>query len=250
MSTSDPSMFIYLCGDDTAVLLLYVDDIILTGSSEYFITSLINQKKTEFAIKDLGDLYYFLGIEAQFSSSRDTLTLAQKKYIVDLLVKENMTDCKSCSTPVSSEKRVSVHNGEPLPDALDFRSLVGGLQYLTLTGPDITFVVNYISQFMHSPTTTHMLLVKRVLRYLKGTLGSGIIIQSGDISKLTSYSDSDWDGCPDTRRSTSGYCVFLGNSLVSWSSKKQPTVSKSFIEAEYKALSVLVAEVMWLSGLL
>lgn len=250
MSTSDPSMFIYLCEDDTAVLLLYVDDIILTGSSEYFLNSLISQMSSQFAMKDLGDLYYFLGIEAAFSSSRDTLTLTQKKYSIDLLVKAYMTDCKPCSTPASSEKRASIHDGELLTDALQFRSIVGGLQYLTLTRPYITFAVNYISQFMHAPTTTHMLLAKRVLRYLKGTLGSGIVIQSGDISKITSYSDSDWAGCPDTRRSTSGYYVFLGNSLVSWSSKKQPTVSKSSTEAEYKALSVLATEVIWISDLL
>lgn len=250
MAVAYPSMFIYHCGNETAVLLLYVDDNILTGSSDFFLNSLINQMSSQFAMKDMGDLCYVLGIEAVFSSSRDIITLTQKKYTIDLLVKAKMIDCKPCFTPTSTDKRASIHDGDLLTNPLAFRSLVGGLQYLTLTRTDITFAVNYISQFMHSPTTVHMPLAKRVLRYLKGTLGSDTVIQSCDTSSITSFSDSDWAGYPDTRRSTSGYCVFLGTTLVSWSSKKQPTVSRSSAEAEYKALSVLAAEVVWLSSLL
>lgn len=160
-----------------------------------------------------------------------------------------MLHCAPATTPVTSGPRVSVHHGVVLSDedATLYRSLVGGLQYLTLTRPDLCFAVNYVWQFMHRPTSLHFQLVKRILRYVKGTVSSGVTLSEGPCNVLKSYSDSDWAGCPDTRKSTSGYCIFCGNSLVSWSSKKQPTISRSSAEAEYKTLAVTSAKMLWIS---
>ncbi|XP_026442778.1 uncharacterized protein LOC113342441 [Papaver somniferum] len=159
-----------------------------------------------------------------------------------------MLECKPCDTPVVKESRASIHNGVLLENPAEYRTLVGSLQYLTMTRPDIAFGFNYVSQFMHAPTDIHFLLVKRILRYLKGTIGLGLTLRKGDLSSVKAYIDSDWAGCPDTRRSTSDYAVFIGSSLICWSSKKQPTVSRSSAEAEYKRLSAAASELEWLSN--
>ncbi|XP_026430327.1 uncharacterized protein LOC113326873 [Papaver somniferum] len=213
------------------LLQLYVDDIILTGRSSSLLSSLTTYLSKEFSMNDLGDLHYFLGVEATRNYSTNQILLSQKKYTMDLLTKADMVDCKPCSTPVLKGPRCSILDGELLEDPLFYRSLVGGLQYVTMTRPDIAFAVSYVSQFMHQPTTVHLQVVKRILRYLKGSLGSGITLGSSDLNSLTAYTDSDWASFPDTRRSTAGYCVFLGSSLLSWTSKKQPIVSRSSAEA-------------------
>ncbi|XP_026378567.1 uncharacterized protein LOC113273007 [Papaver somniferum] len=250
ISKSDHSLFIYFFGSGVLLLLIYVDDILLIGSSEFLLSSFFKKLSTVFSMKDLGDLHYFLGIEVKHDSSTNSLVLTQSKYTVELLQRTGMIDCKPCNTPVANGLRAPVNDGELLSDPTEYRNIVGALQYLTLTRPDITFGVNYTFQFMHAPRTTHMLLVKRILRYLKASLGSGITFSSGNITSLTGYSDSDWAGFPDTRKSIAGYCVFLGNSLISWQSKKHPTVLKSSIEVEYEDLTLLAVEVMWLSTLL
>ncbi|XP_026378433.1 uncharacterized protein LOC113272854 [Papaver somniferum] len=247
-SVSDNSMFVLHSQSGILVLLLYVDDILLTGSSVMMIDALITSLKQEFAMNELGNLGYFLGIEAV--RNNDSLVLTQKKYTSELLYKTNMLDCKSCDTPVVKDPRVSLHDGTVLDNISEYRTVVGSLQYLTVTRPDICFAVNYVSQFMHKPTYIHMQLVKRILRYFKGTLGVGITLKKSSLTTLRAYTDSDWAGCPDTRRSTSGYALFLGSNLISWSSKKQPIVSKSSAEAEYKCLSVASAELKWLVDLL
>jgi hypothetical protein len=130
-----------------------------------------------------------------------------------------MANCKPASTPVDTKQKLSVNDGEPAADATFYRSITGALQYLTLTRPDITYAVNQACLYMHSPRAAHWNLVKRILRYLRGTIDSGLLISASPSTDLRAYSDADWAGCPDTRRSTSGYCVYLGDSLISWSSK-------------------------------
>ncbi|XP_026411068.1 uncharacterized protein LOC113306334 [Papaver somniferum] len=157
-------------------------------------------------MKELGDLAYFLGIEDVRHS--DSIVLTQKKYTLELLEKANLLDCKACDTPVVKASRLSIHDGVKLGNPCHYRILVGVLQYLTVTRPDICFALNYISQFMHSPSDLHLQLVKRILRYLKGTVGLGITLNKCDVTSLKAYTDSDWAGCPDTRRSTSGFAIF------------------------------------------
>jgi hypothetical protein len=247
-SKADSSMFVFQSTVGIMVLLLYVDDIILTGSCPSLLQSFIHILSTQFAMKDLGDLHYFLGIEAM--RTPQGLHLSQSKYTLALLSRANMLEAKPCSTPVPTISKLSFHDGDPLSNPSSYRQIVGALQYLTMTRPDLTYAVNQACQFMHSPTTTHLQAVKRILRYIKGTIDLGIHLTPCSSLTLHAFSDANWAGCPDDRRSTIGYCIFLGPNLVSWSCKKQPTVARSSAEAEYCALACVGAELTWLRSLL
>ena len=197
---------------------------------------------------DMGDLHYFLGISVK--RSKDCLFLSQEKYALELLDRTGMLQCKSISTPVDTASKLAAQSSDPVADPTEYRSIAGGLQYLTFTRPDISYAVQQICLHMHDPRANHLLLVKRVLRYIRGTADYGLTLYRRTSNKLLAYSDADWAGCPDTRRSTSGYCVFLGANLVSWSAKRQHTVSRSSAEAEYRAVANVVAESCWLRQLL
>ncbi|KAM2192742.1 hypothetical protein ACFX1Q_028395 [Malus domestica] len=244
---SDSSLFVKHVGHEIVVLLLYVDDIIITGNASDAITQVINALTTEFDIKDLGLLHYFLGI--QITKTAHGLFLSQTKYVEDLLVKSEMIEAKPCDTPCLPYNRLLKEDGEPYSNPTLYRSLVGALQYLTFTRPDIAFSVHQVCQFMQNPMVSHFTAVKRILRYLKGTMQFGISYTKGDL-QLKAFSDADWAGDPNDRRSTTGLVVFLGNSPISWSSKKQQTVSRSSTEAEYRALSFTSAELDWIKQLL
>ncbi|CAH9088824.1 unnamed protein product [Cuscuta epithymum] len=202
-----------------------------------------------FAMKDLGDLHYFLGVQAVRSSKG--LFLSQHKYMSGLLSRFHLHTLKSVRTPFATRTSLSLTDGELLVDATEYRSMVGVLHYLTLTRPDIIYVVHLVSQFMHAPRTTHLFAVKRIFRYLHGTLDHGLWLQpTSQATCVIAYSDVDWAGCPDTSRSTTGFDVFLGSNLVSWKSKKQPTVSKSSTEAEYRAVAYTVQDTLHIRSVL
>jgi len=244
---TDTSLFVYHAGADTVYLLLYVDDIVLTASSSGLLQRTISALQHEFSMKDLGTLHYFLGMHVQHTPSG--LFLSQRQYMLEILDRAGMTDCKPCTTPVDVNPKLSA-DGVPIDDPTDFRSLAGALQYLTFTRPDISYAVQQICLYMHDPRAPHLAALKRILRYVRGTLHLGLLIRPSSQQELVVYSDADWAGCPDTRRSTSGFAVFLGDSLVSWSSKRQNTVSRSSAEAEYRAVANAVAEATWLRQLL
>jgi hypothetical protein len=243
----DTSLFVFRRGDDMVYLLLYVDDIVLTASSTSLLRRTITSLQKEFSMKDLGELH-FLGMQVQRTPSG--LFLSQWQYMIDILDRAGMTECKSCSTPVDLNPKLSSIVGDPVTDPTDFRSLAGTLQYLTFTRPDIAYVVQQICLHMHDPREPHLATLKRILRYVRGTLHLGLLLRPSAQTELVVYSDADWAGCPDTRRSTSGFAVFLGDSLVSWSSKRQQTVSRSSAEAEYRAVAKAIAEATWLRQLL
>eukprot|EP00267_Zea_mays_P049136 XP_020401774.1 uncharacterized protein LOC109943275 [Zea mays] len=154
-----------------------------------------------------------------------------------------MIDCKPCSTPVNTQVKLSEAMGDPVEDPTGYRSLAGALQYLTFTRPDISYAVQQVCLHMHDPREPHLVALKCLLRYLRGTVDYRMLLHRSTSSELVVYTDADWVGCPDTRRSTSGYTVFLGGNLVSWSSKCQPVVSRSSAEAEYRAMANGVAEI-------
>nr|GEV55362.1 copia protein [Tanacetum cinerariifolium] len=212
-SRCDSSLFIYKHGDDTAFLLLYVDDIVLTASSDPLLQQIIASLHREFSMTDLG-----------ISVTRDSsgMFLSQCKYAMEILERAHIVGCNPSRTPVDTESKLR-DGGTPVVDPTLYRSLEGSLQCLTFTRPDIAYV---------------------------GTLDYGLQLFSSTIDSLIAYSDADWAGCPTTRRSTSGYCVFLGNNLLSWSSKRQPTLSRSSAEAEYHGVANAVAETFWIQNLL
>ncbi|KAM3215020.1 hypothetical protein ACQJBY_067149 [Aegilops geniculata] len=249
-SKADASLFIFSHGAIQIYMLVYVDDIVIAGSTPHVVDCLVQSLSASFPIKDLGRLEYFLGLEASFHSGGMTLT--QKKYALDLLHRVNMENCKSTSTPLATSESLSRHSGALLSidDSFRYRSIVGALQYLTLTRPDISFAVNKVCQFLSQPTQVHWEAVKRILRYIKGTLDMGLRIRKSRFTGVSIFTDADWAGCVDDRRSTSGFAVFVGPNLISWSSKKQPTVSRSSTEAEYKALANGAAEAIWIDTVL
>nr|GEY86925.1 ribonuclease H-like domain-containing protein [Tanacetum cinerariifolium] len=172
-----------------------------------------------------------------------------KKYAIEILEKAHMVNCNSSRTPVDSESKLGA-DGDPISDLTLYRSLAGSLQYPIFTRPDISYVVQQVCLYMHDLREPHFSALKRVLRYVHGTLEYGLQLFSSSTTDLVAYSNVDWAGCPTTRRSTFSYCVFLGNNLLFWSVKRQPTLSRSSAEAEYHGVANAVAETCWLRNLL
>ena len=248
-SKADTSLFIYNKANTVIFVLIYVDDIIVASSSQNATNALLRDLSSEFALKDLGDLSFFLGIEVK--KVQDGIVLKQEKYATELLARMGMKDCKPSPTPLSSSEQLSAYEGEPLKEeeSTKYRSVVGALQYLTLTRPDISFVVNKVCQYLHSPTSAHWTAVKRIIRYVKHTVGLGLHFRRSNSTLVSAFSDADWAGCSDDRKSTCGFAVFFGSNLISWSARKQATVSRSSTEAEYKSLANATAEIIWLESL-
>ncbi|KAK1420482.1 hypothetical protein QVD17_22111 [Tagetes erecta] len=252
-SKSDYSLYVKTHGDNISILLVYVDDIILTGNNQSEIQNIKSLLSSTFRIKDLGCLKYFLGMEVL--ETEEGIVLNQRKYCMELLSDFGMLGCKPVGNPIEqnfvvTNKLNSVGGDKELVDITEYQKLIGRLIYLSHTRPDIAYTVSCLSQFMHNPLDSHLKTALRLLRYLKGSPGKGILFKKSDNFELRGYSDSDWGRCLATRRCVTGFCVYLGDSLVSWKSKKQATVSRSSAEAEYRALASLSCEIIWLIKIL
>ncbi|XP_062155216.1 uncharacterized mitochondrial protein AtMg00810-like [Alnus glutinosa] len=214
----------------------------LSRNSSHFISSLIQHLQREFPLKDLGSLS-FLGI--QVTQTPHGLHLNQSKYIVDLLSRVHIDGSKLAPSPCGTRVKMSHFDGDPLANPTFYRHVVGALQYCILPRPEIAFLVNQLCQHLHSPMSTNWSSVKLVLRYLIGTIGHGLFYAKSTL-QLQAYCDSHWAGCLDDCQSTSGFAVYLGNSFVSSSAKKQPVVSCSSTKVEYRSLAITTAELYWL----
>ncbi|XP_038902317.1 uncharacterized mitochondrial protein AtMg00810-like [Benincasa hispida] len=222
-SRSDTSLFIYRTKGSVIFLLVYVDDVIITGNKYQLTEQLIETLDIQFALKDLGQLRYFLGIQVHYLDSG--LLINQSKYVDDLLHELHLTDVKPMLSPTVQGRKLSKTDGQPLFEPYIYRSTIDALQYLTHTRPDITYVVNQLSQFLQTPTDVHWQAAKRVLRYISSTKHYGLYFQPSLNLNVFAYSDANWASNLDDRKSVAAYCTFVGNNIVSWSSIKQAVVA-------------------------
>nr|GFA01142.1 putative zinc finger, CCHC-type [Tanacetum cinerariifolium] len=246
-SRTNTSLFIFKKESSIIYLLVYIDYIILIGNQPSLLRHFITRLHREFSITDLGKLNYFLGLEVSYHNSG--IFLSQSKYARDILSHAHLLDAKLIATPLSTSTYFTSQR-VPFSDPTLYRSLVGALQYLMITRPDHSYDLNQVSQLLHTPTKDHFQVVKTILRYVKGTLSYGLSFSHAASPSLLGYSDSDWARCIETRSSMYGYSIFLGGNLVSWCVKKQPAVSRSTCESEYRGLANTASEIIWITHLL
>ena len=248
-SKSEPNLYIKKKGKDGLLIVcLYVDDMIYMGTNEELVEQFRSSMKQQFEMSDLGLLHYFLGLEVE--QEKGSIFMSQRKYACDLLKKFGVKENKIASTPMNVNEKLEKDDGSGSADATRYRSLIGGLMYLTHTRPDISYAVGVVSRHMQNPTKHHFGTAKRILNYIAGTADYGVWYGSSKNFNLIGYSDSDWAGCTEDRKSTSGHLFTLGTSAVSWSSKKQATVALSTSEAEYSAVSSAATQAVWLRRIL
>eukprot|EP00252_Welwitschia_mirabilis_P022462 TRINITY_DN607_c0_g1_i3.p1 TRINITY_DN607_c0_g1~~TRINITY_DN607_c0_g1_i3.p1 ORF type:complete len:1070 (-),score=207.18 TRINITY_DN607_c0_g1_i3:857-3973(-) len=245
--SSDNTLYKKEANGKRLFVLIYVDDIIFAGNDDRLIEKFRSDMMKEFEMTDLGHLSYYLGIQIRQSSKGTSLN--QFKYASDMLQRFQMHECKSISTPMATNEKLHKDMEGDLVDEHLYRSMIGSLMYLTATRPDIQYFVSFLSNFMNEPKYPHLMAVKRVLRYVKGTLQYGLFYDSDENMQLVGYVDADWAGSLDDRKSTSGFVMMMGKSLFSWCSKKQSVVALSTAEAEYMAAHLASQQIVWLERL-
>ncbi|XP_042954604.1 uncharacterized mitochondrial protein AtMg00810-like [Carya illinoinensis] len=228
-------------------LLIYVDDITLMSSDATLSTTIKDFLETKFRIKDLSSLKYFLGMEV--GCSQTSIQLSQHKYALEILSETDILASKPSPLPVEPNIKLKKNEGEVFPDPALYRKLVGKLLYLTNTLSDLSYNINLLSQFMENPRVPHYDAIIKVLKYVKNTPRQGIFFPASSTMELV-YSDANWANCPNTCRSTTTFCVFIDNSLVSWKSNKHNTISRSCAESKYRAMVVVVCKPTWFRYLL
>ena len=249
ISAFDPCLYIKIVEGHCVLLLVYVDDVLVTGSSTELIARTKIDLKGRFEMTDSGKCAFVLGIEL-VDNDDGSVTMCQRRYINDILKRFGMDDCKAVISPTDISTKLLPSDAPTKVDA-PFREAVGARMHLmTATRPDIAYAVGYVSRFMENPQVEHWVAVKRILRYLQGTKTHGICFQPGDKIDFCGDSDADWAGDHFDRKSTSGYAFILMSAPISWGSKKQSSVSLSTSEAEYIALSLAIQEGKWIHHLL
>ncbi|GJT19550.1 retrovirus-related pol polyprotein from transposon TNT 1-94 [Tanacetum coccineum] len=240
----DPTLFIRHAGNDILLVQIYVDDIIFTSSNIFMCDEFANQMTNKFKMSMMGQMSFFLGL--QISQSPRGIFINQSKYASEIVKKYGLHSTDSVDTPMIENKKLDEDlQGKPV-DATLYRGMIGSLMYLTSSRPDLNHVVCLCARYQAKPTEKHLQAVKRIFRYLNGTINMGLWYSKDTDMSLTAYADADHAGCQDTRRSTSGSAQFLGDKLVSWSSKKQKSTAISSTEAEYIALSGCCSQILWM----
>ncbi|XP_051132509.1 uncharacterized mitochondrial protein AtMg00810-like [Andrographis paniculata] len=229
-------------GKNMVIVSLYVDDLIVSGNDELMIIEFRESMKHEFGMTDLGKMRYFLGLEVL--QRPDGIFINQSKYASELLRRFGMDKSNYVHNPMALGVKLNKDEDGVKVDKTYYKQLVGSLMYLTATRPDMMFVVSLASRYMENPTELHLKVVKRALRYLKGTSGFGIFYKREDDDGLIAYTDSDYAGNVEDRKSTSGYVFLLSSGAISWSSNKQPVVSLSTTESEFIAAASCACQAM------
>ena len=210
----DSVLFIRRTDKGTILLLLYVDDMIITGDDLSVIQELKDFLSQQFEMKDLGHLSYFLGLE--ITHSINGLYITQAKYASELLSRAGLTDSKTVDTSVEFNAHLTPSGVKPLSNPSLYKRLVGNLVYLTVTCPDISYAIHQMSQYLSVPRSTHYAAVLRILQYLKDTLFHGLFYSAQSPLIVRAFSDADWEGDPTNCRSTTSYCFLLSSFLISW----------------------------------
>jgi len=229
-------------------LLVYVDNIILAGDDAEQISKVKEFLDRKFKIKDLGRLSFFLGFEV--TRSKQGIHINQRKYALDILANNGMLATKPYSTSITKDTKLTLDQNKFAHEEGVYHRAIGRLLYLTNTRLDINFAVQFLTQFVQSPNIHHHQAVNWVLRYIKGSPTRGLFFPSESNMKLNAFSDSDWASCNFTRRSTTGFCIYMGATLISWKTKKQSIVFRSSSETEYRALASTACELQWIKTLL
>jgi hypothetical protein len=242
----DPNLYYKIVNDAPVILLLYVDDLFMTGAKPLIIQCK-KELASEFDMKDLGLMHHYLGLEVW--QKRCEIFLGQGKYVVKILQKFGMMDCKSMATPmVTDMTKLRDFVSDPVDSSM-YRKLIGSLMYLVNTRPDIRFVVNTLTYFRVEPRHEHWIVAKHILRYLRGTLNYGLKYVSNNDIQLHGFTNSDWTGSANDKKSTSGVCLSLGSAMISWVSRKQNFVALNTAKAEYIAACDACTEAVWLCKL-
>ena len=244
MGKVDPTLFIKIFDKDIIVIQIYVDDIIFGSTKQDLCQVFAKDMQEEFEMSHMGELQYFLGL--QIKQMKDGTFMHQGKYTKDLLKRFGMETASHKSTPMSTSTHLDKDDIGKDIDSRLYRGMIGSLLYLTASRPDIMLSVCICARYQCTPKVSHVTAVKRIFRYLSKTLDFGLYYPKLSSFELMSYSDADYAGCRSARKSTSGTCHFLGNSLVSWFSKKQNSIALSTTEAEYIAAGLACAQVLWM----
>ena len=242
--TIDKTLFHRNYNGSSILVQIYVDDIIFGSTDEKLCKKFAKLMQSRYEMSMMGELTYFLGL--QVKQVKDGIFISQTKYIYDLLKKFDLSDCSSAKTPMATATKLELNTKESKVDISSYRGMVGSLLYLTASRPDIMFSTCLCARFQADPRESHLIAIKRIFRYLKGTPNLGIWYPRDSGFDLIGYSDADYAGCRIDRKSTTCTCQFLGSKLVSWFSKKQHSVSTSTVEAEYIAAESCCAQVLWM----
>ncbi|GAA0141429.1 transmembrane signal receptor [Lithospermum erythrorhizon] len=236
-------------GEGIIMVSLYVDDLIYTGDDHTLLEEFKHSMMRDFEMSDLGYMSYFLGIETL--QKEGGIFICQRKYAEEVLERFGMSECNSVQCPIVPGTQVNKDAEGILVDDTYYKQMVGSLMYLTATRPDLVFAVSLLSRYMARPTEMHLQIAKRILRYLRGTTELGIYYQRGEENKeLRCYTDSDYAGDKDDRKSTSGYVFLLSSGAVAWCSKKQPIATLSSTEAEFIAAAICACQAIWMKRIL